>query len=319
MNSKNNEPKVLSVSKCTEASCPRCDLGYIIRYYVKPIMQCLTNDIPSYYMGLKTTKCLNLSLKIAFLLLGNRGIKIADFCDTTLVAKRHEEGKDVNSVLMERLRRNILHKTCHYRQLYYILMTDASFPHDDGKDRHFPGHVFVIEKIPGGLLPMYYFHQAYINAYDYNGHIKRNNGSLSLSWHDVKRMMEQIHYVLMNPTWDQNSVDYWKQITFVNTSKMLGAHSGGKMYLCFRKARVTDCVGRLEKYTKEKLAQIDKLPISKMNDIYGDAKAYDAEEKPLTVKEMQSSLRKLSKHIEKSKAADPNNQKAAAAPQGAPK
>lgn len=306
--SKDNEPRVLSVSKCTEASCPRCDFGYILRYYVKPIMQALTNDIPSYYMYLRTTKCLNAAVTMAYFMLGKRGINMADYCDTNLVAKRHEEGKDSNVVLMDRLRRNILHKACQYRQLYYILMTDASFPHDDGKDRHFPGHVFVIEKIPGGLMPMYYFHQAYINAYDYNGHIKRNNGSLSLSWNDVKRMMEQMHYVLMNPTWDQNSVDYWKQITFVNTSKMLGAHSGGKMFLCFRKARVNDCVGRLEKYTKQKLAEIDKLPIGQMREIYGDAKAYDADQNPLTVKEMQSSLRRLSKHIDSSKAGDPNNQ-----------
>jgi hypothetical protein len=187
-------------------------------------------------------------------------------------------------------------------------MTDASFPHEDGKDRHFPGHVFIIEKIPGNVLPMYYFHQAYINAYDYNGHIKRNNGSLSLTWEDVKRMMEQIHYVLMNPTWDENSVKYWKDITFVNTSNMLGARSGGKMFLCFKKARVTDCVGRLESYTKQKLEAIDKLPISQMNEIYGDKSAYDSDQNPLTVKEMQGSLRKLSKHIMKSKELDLNNQ-----------
>lgn len=308
MNSKNKEPRVLSVSKCTKFNCPRCDFGYILRYYVKPIMQALTNDIPSYYMQLRVSKCLNQAVLMAFFMLGKRGIKIADYCDTTLVQKRHQDGQDDNAILMERLRRNILHKACHYRQLYYILMTDASFPHEDGKGRHFPGHVFIIEKIPGKPLPIYYFHQAYINAYDYNGHIKRNNGSLSLTWEQVKQMMGQIHYILMNPTWDEHSVKYWKQITFVNTSNMLGAQSGGKMFLCFRKAKLTDCIGRLEKYTHKKLAEIHKLPISHMDKIYGDESAYDADQKPLTVRQMRHSLLNLSRHIEKSKFEDVNNQ-----------
>ena len=291
------QKKQLSLGNCTKESCSSCDFGYIIKDYIKAIMQCLTNDIPEYHMRLLTSKCLNQSLLISYFMLGKRGIKIADYCDTVSVAKRHNEGKDNNSLLLESMKKDILHKACKYRQLYYILMTDTEFPHDDGINRHFPGHVFIIEKIPGITEPTYYFHQAYINKYDYKGHIKRNNNSLELSWQKTKEMMEQIHYVLLNPTWDENSVKYWKKITFVNTSKMLGAHSQGKMFLCYKKARITDCIGRLQKYIQLKLNDISKLQLSQLDEIYGDKSKYDANQHPLTVKAIKKDLESMQKLI----------------------
>lgn len=287
----------LSLKKCTKESCERCDMGYILSEHVKPIMQCLTNDIKDYYMALLTTKCLNTAVAISFFMLGNKGIKIANFCDSVEVQNRHEQKKDDNVVLIQSLRRNILNKQTKFRQLFYILMTDSTFPHDDNNNRHFPGHVFIIEKIPGDPEPTYYFHQSYINKYDYNGHIKRNNNTLSMSWLDIKRMMEQIHYTLLNPIWDENTVKYWKQITFVDTKHMLGAKSGGKMFLCWKKAKLTDCIGRLESYTNEKLKQISKMKISELSTVYGEASSYDSEQTPLTVSEMKDSLETLRNKI----------------------
>ena len=290
----------LSLKKCTQPMCERCDMGYILKDYVKPIMQCLTNDIKDYYMKLLTTKCLNNSLMIAYFLLGKKGIDIADYCDTNAVQERHASKVDNNVVLIDKLEKQMLHKVCAYRQLYYILMTDSEFPHDDGTVRNFPGHVFIIEKIPGVGEPTYYFHQAYINQYDYAGHIKKNKG-LELSYTEMKRILQQIRYVLSNPTWDAKTVKYWKEITFVDTRHMLGAQSGGKMFLCFKKAKVSECVGRLEKYARDKLKGIAKLKIDQMNEIYGNEAAYGHDQNPLTVAEMKSSLEKMLKTIESEK------------------
>lgn len=295
--------KLLSVDKCTKQQCDRCDFGYIISNYIKPIMQCLTMDIKEYYMRLLTTKCLNSAVLVAYFMLGKRGIDIANFCDTHKVRDRHSEGKCNNVDLLDKLQIQLLHPICKYRQLYYILITDTEFPHPDGVNRHFPGHVFIIEKIPAknGQKPSYYFHQSYINQYDYAGHIKRNNGSLELTWDNVKRMVEQIRYVILNPTWDENSVKAWKDITFVNTKKMLGAQSQGKMFLCFKRSKVSDCIGRLESYTVKKLREIGKLKMDKMNEIYGDKTAYDENQKPLTNIKMKEELERLHADIKNSK------------------
>jgi hypothetical protein len=295
-----NTERQLSIEKCTKYKCERCDMGYILRQYVKPIMQCLTNDIKAYNMELKTTKCLNSSLTLAYFMLGKKGIAIADYCDTVLVKKRHQELKtDNNTLILDNLEKQITYPICKYRQLFYILITDTYFPHPDGKDRHFPGHVFILEKIPGPNKPYFYFHQSYINKYDYSGHIKRNNNSLKLSLDRVKDMIKQIRYVILNPIWDENTVKYWKEITYVDTKDLLGAKSGGKMFLCFKKARLTECIGRLDSYVTKKLKDISKLKLFQLNDIYGDASAYDSEQVPLTVIEMKKSLEKLQKTIKK--------------------
>ncbi len=299
-----NTERQLSIEKCTKYKCERCDMGYILRNYVKPIMQCLTNDIKDYNMGLKTTKCLNSSLTLAFFMLGKKGIAIADYCDTVLVRKRHQDLKtDNNTMLMDMLEKQITHSVCKYRQLYYILITDSYFPHDDGKDRHFPGHVFILEKIPGKVIngvrskPYFYFHQSYINKYDYSGHIKKNNNTLELSLDRVKDMMKQIRYVISNQTWDENTVKYWKEITYVDTKNLLGAKSGGKMFLCFKKAKLTECIDRLDSYVTKKLKEISKLKLAQLNEVYGDVSAYDSDQIPLTVHEMKKSLESLQKTI----------------------
>ena len=294
------EKRQLSLEKCTKISCKPCDMGYILKDYIRPIMQCLTNDIKDYHMRLLVTKCLNQAVMMSFFMLGKKGIEIANACDSVKVQQRHKDKIDNNTDVLEGLQTQLLYPRCRYRQMFYILMSDAQFNHRDGVTRHFPGHVFVIEKIPGGSKPSYYFHQSYINKYDYNGHIKRNNG-LALKWDDVKRMIEQIRYVIMSPTWDANSVRFWKQITFVDTSNLLGAESGDHMFLCFRKARVSDCVGRLESYVRRKLSGISKLKLGRMNEVYGDQTMYDSDQKQLTNIQMKTSLEKLLETIQKTK------------------
>jgi hypothetical protein len=37
----------------------------------------------------------------------------------------------------------------------------------------FPGHVFILEKIPSKDEPYFYFYQSYINNYDLKDHIKK--------------------------------------------------------------------------------------------------------------------------------------------------
>jgi hypothetical protein len=291
--------KKLSLDKCTKKSCNRCDLGYIIKDYVKPLMQALTIDIPDYYMRLLTSKCLNTSVLIAFFMAGkDKALMMANYCDTRATAKRHQEGTDNNKTIVEKLTKDVLYKRVEYRYLYYILMTDATLPMDDPneKGKFFCGHVFIIEKIPGNT-PYYYFYQSYINEYDFKGYIKKHNNTLKKTYQEMEVMLNKIKYILLNKYWDSNSVKYWKDITYVDTTQLLNSKPSNNIFLCFKKIKLKQCVENISKYVKSKLEQISLLNYDSMNKTYGDPSLFDKDQNALSAKEIQSSFINLQNHI----------------------
>lgn len=284
----------------TSRDCNKCDIGYILKKYITPLIQTLTNDIQKYYMQLLTTKCLNTAVMISIFMLGKqKGISIANYCDTEQTRSRHLQSKDTNNTILSTLRIDIF-KNTNYRQLYYILLTDGKFKNNDiqKNDLFFPGHVFIIEKIPSNSNePYYYFYQSYINHYDLKEHIKKNNNSLKLSFTKMQVLLDNLEYVLTTPTWDQQCIDAWKNITFVDTIHLKDSICKDNFFLCVKKAKITDCLKHIEKYTAEKLAEIEKYPSSKLNDIYGDNKLYEKNQKSLTIKQMYLQLQKLYKDV----------------------
>lgn len=302
-----NSRKKLMLESCTKERCARCDMGYILKDYVKPIMQLLTIDIKDYYMRLLTSKCLNTSVLIAFFMAGKRkGLKMANYCDSNETTKRHESTdpayKDYNNpTLIEKLYKDLMHKNVKYRYLYYIMMTDSYLPMKNGspEKKFFCGHVFVIEKIPGenGGLPFYYFYQSYINEYDFKGHVERNNNSLKLDYKKMNEMILKIKYILLNNQWDSTSVKYWKDITFVDTKQLLGSQPAEKIHLCYTKTKLKHCIENVSAYIKEKLSDISKLKIEDMNKIYGDTSLFDSDQQPLTAYKIKTSLEKLQNQI----------------------
>jgi hypothetical protein len=297
-------PKLVFDSCTNEKNCRKCDLGSIIKNYIKPIMQALTNDIKDYYMRLLLTKCLNSSIMISIFMLGkDRALKIANYCDTIATRKRHVENLDDNSSIIRYFKKNILDLRTKHRYLYYILLTDGKFPNKDPSKEglFFPGHVFILEKIQDldSKKPYYYFYQSYINTYDLKGHIKQNNNSLKLTYEKTEKMLSNLEYILSSPTWDSKCVEGWKSFTFADTNHLLDSKSKGNFFLCIRKAKVIDCLKHIEKYTKEKLNELKNVPLD--NKIYGDKSLYDEGQNPLTVKQMSNELNKLNKDVIKYK------------------
>ena len=286
--------------KCTPS---RCDIGYIIKDYVKAVIQLLTNDVTDYNMRLLTTKCLNTAVMIAIFLLGNkRGLAVADFCDTTRVIPRHQSGKVNNESLLKLLKTDILSNEPD-RYIYYILITDASLPKPVGSG-FMPGHVFVIEKVPPAdpiveEHPFYYFYQSYINQYDFEGHYKHNRNSLKLSWVRVKKIINEIAYVITNQTWDKKSAKYWKDFTYVNTNDTLvGSESKNRMFLCYKKEKAEKCVENLHAYVDIKLKVLSKLKEEDHHKVYGKNELYNSDRgKPLSNKEMLDTLKELDQKI----------------------
>jgi hypothetical protein len=289
-----NEICNTKTSQCTKS----CNIGFIIKNHVKCIMQLLTNDIPQFNFRLQTTKCLNTAVMLMQFLLGNKGLQIVDACDTRDVIDRHKNGIDNNDVLLEELRKQVLSKREKTRTLYYILLSDGYFPTTDENNnetqKYFPGHVFILEKIFNTTTKqhMYYFYQSYINKYSLTEHIEMNKG-LKISQKRAEELLNDLSYVVKSPTWNNDNVKKWYDMTFVDSSDFLESQSRQQFYLCFRKAKTTECLKRLKKYLMKKHNLISKVPSSDSKLVYGNEELYDASIKPLTNKEILIEIESL--------------------------
>jgi hypothetical protein len=262
---------------------------FILKDYVKPIMQLLTNDITEFNMRLLTTKCLNTSVMLMYFMLGKEGIRIANYCDTHQTIKRHNENIDNNLEILNSLKTDILSTKNKRRYIYYILLTDGYFA--KGTDNvYFPGHVVVFEKIPSTDKPYYYMYQSYINEYDLAGHYSKT--SVRMSHSQVVSYMNKLSHILQANTWNDTSVKNWKDLTFVDTSHMKDTSSKNRFYICYKRATAKICLENIKKYTKTKLNEL-KSQHTNMNMIYGDVSKYDSSQNPMTNLEMKSSLESL--------------------------
>ena len=92
----------MSFAKC------RCDIGYILKNYVKPLMQTLSNDVKDYYLKLITTKCLNTAIMLGIFMIGYKKTKaIADYCDTKATRLRHLNKIDDNPTIFQNFKLSI--------------------------------------------------------------------------------------------------------------------------------------------------------------------------------------------------------------------
>lgn len=283
------------LDKCEPKRCKQCDIGTLIVSFLKPIMQTLTNDIKDYNMRMLLTKCLNTSIVLSFILLGPIGVKRASYCDTQRTIDRHKKGIDNNREILDRLKLDLLNKNEPGRWVYYMLITDAYFPYDNvnRKDAFMPGHVVLIERINDGKEVFYYLYQSYINQYDFKGHFDRSKGTLRKSWDEIRNILEKVDAMLMAKKWNENTIQFWKDFTFVNTRDMKNSNSEERMYLCWRKTQATECVKYLEDYVNQKLRQLEKIPRTLDDKIYGDESKYDPRQNPMTNGEIRICLTNL--------------------------
>lgn len=287
-------------SRIRKQSCPRCDLGYVIKDYIKPIIQILTNEIPQFNFRLQTTKCLNTAVMLMIFLAGKQGLDIASYCDTREVAKRHQSGQDDNKIIMQSLKKQILSKKEKSRTLYYILLTDGYFPKSASQPSnvYFPGHVLILEKLWDEQKQehYFYFYQSYINQYTLQQHIELNRG-LRIDYNKTKQIINNLHHILHSKEWQEDNVTKWKEITFTNSSNFMNTLSKGNFFLCFKKVRTNVCYKYLLAYLKKVNTNLNNQPTEDENKIYGDVSLYDTDASPLTNKQMKESVASLMSKI----------------------
>lgn len=266
------------------------NIGIIVRDFVKPIMQALTVELKHYRMRLLTTKCLNTSVTFWHLLFGKRGHADTMYCDVKNVVERHEQRKtDSNEKIISYLKDDILDTSNGTtRYAYYVMLTDGYFVNDQTHAKEFfPGHVFVIEKVPSTSAPHYYIYQSYINEYDFKGSLDFRQES-KIPADKMMSYMECLEYFASNSLWDDVMIAFWKDLTNVDTTNMLGCRPQNAFHMCFRKKPITECLDNMERFVDHIL---ETIPDGKESNVYGASNTeYNSRQEPLTNHEMRTSF-----------------------------
>ena len=266
--------------------CTRCDLPYILKNYITPLMQLLSNDMQQYSMRLKTTKCLNTGIMLLTFMAGRKkGLQVVDYCNNNRVIERHQSGKETNYDVLDEYIPKILSKHFKLRQLYYFLISDGTLHHpsDASSTMYFPGHVFIFEKSWDNRNIVFNFYQSYINQYDLQGHFEKRNFTMQLSAQELGTLLKKISYILVREgdldhvtdnTWDTTCSAYWKDLTGVDASQFEGFSLKGNMYVCCKGITLKECVHNIKQYIDDTLRQINVVPNQNDQEVYGSKELY---------------------------------------------
>lgn len=283
----------MSNSLCIQDKCKRCDIGYLIAPYMKALMQSMTIQVSEYNMRLIMSKCLNTAISFFFLFFGKNALKHTIYCDVHNVQNRQRNNIDNNSLIAAKMREDILRKT-QSRYVYYCMHTDGHFLKPDGSTVMFPGHVYVIEKVPEDGRLVYYLYQSYIDQYSFTEYVDRYK-SIKISADKARYYMDKINDMVNHKIWDQDFVDFWKDFTKVDTSNMLGGVPQDAFFVCYQRLKYDNCRKNLRAFVQSTLKLI---PNGLDEEIFGDPNSYEENSSPLTNKEMRQAMHNLRFRLE---------------------
>ena len=243
-----------------------CNVMTFVKDYITPIYQVLSIELPAYHMKLRTTKCLNTSIMTMYLLLGTKGITKSEYCSVQNIRKRVAanslQRKD-DIMMYDRLIKDIFSTKDKYRNFYYIMITDGNMKKNNlrnvnNDEEYFPGHVFVIEKIPciSSKTNKYKLYQSYINEYDLEGHYEKNQNSMDIDEEKLRKILEfGTKQIFSQINWNQEISYYWQQLTHVDASKYDG-YCTDELKFCYQKVKVVSCYKILLKFVNSALKQL---------------------------------------------------------------
>lgn len=293
-----------------------CDIICVLKDHIRCLYQLMTHHIDEYDMQLLTTKCLNTAVTFMYLFLGDDALKYTRYCDVSTVKQRCLDKGCSKISVIQSLTTDVVKKPrkgSKKRDLYYVMLTDGdmikcvetvdSVKTLESAPLYFPGHVFVIEKNPDHSYVIY---QSYIQKYDIEDTIKKNNGTISYTHAQIINRMTGLDRFFRSDTWTLADIAFWKTLTFVDVHEYLGYNKSG-IFACYRKVKAQSCKQVLKKLVFKEKKHLEKglsLGTLEQNVIYGDASKYTTDtsnvnisNKPLTNKEMYDELTILSKKL----------------------
>lgn len=184
------------------------------------------------------------------------------------------------------------------RVLYYIMITNGTLkyvgknPAANPPTREFPGHVFVIEKLPRGTFNLY---QSYISHFKLNDVI-RINSSYSLSHQQMKSIMHGVKGIFDRRVWDVESTKAWEKLSHVSEKRFEGYMFGGNVLTCYSRKSTDVCINELRTFVHRVVAALVPVAKAHPDKVYGDHTMYDvavSNVKPMTNSEMLVNLSSL--------------------------
>jgi hypothetical protein len=239
-------------------------MGYVLKDHMHTLMKLFDKDLQEYDMREETTRCLNTAVIMMFMYLGKTALQYTRTCDVSNVHARYQrllrstEGEGAvpeaymhNVKQVSTMARMLLYPRVRTRSLYYIMLTNAKT-----ETTTFPGHVFVIEKIPRvGDLPIYYMYQSYIHAYDLQGYMERNASSFSISHATMKNYMRGLEYLFNQETWDDACIEFWRNLTFTDAGYLKGFPIRDTILFCFQRVYVRQCANTLKQMLQDRMVR----------------------------------------------------------------
>jgi hypothetical protein len=271
------------MSDCTVAYN---DIVNVLSDYLGALLQILAHKIDHYSFKMKYTKCGNTGAMLVYLLTGEKEFEKIFYCDVGTVRERHETKIDKKTQISEMLKKDLLQKDETVPSLYYVLLTYEDFPCGDGLEKFFPGHVYLIEKIPPcspkKKTTKYRFYQSYINKYTLLDHRILNNDTFDISHTRLKKHLDDFEYMMKHNVWDDHVEDYWKSLTFVET-KLKGCNTSN-LYPCYIKFTVPSAYQNIVSIVQRFISELE------VDIAQGDVKKYD----PVVEEDDQYAAKKVS-------------------------
>ncbi len=298
-----------------------CGMADAVRDHVPLLMQLLTNEpaMRDYHMQLITTKCLNTSVMLMLLMLGEHALHHTRQCDVQNVRERFQAAVSASAPQAgefgdaSALRDAVLRPLAPGgRRLHYVMLTDGNMPapvtasSPGGKQgKYFPGHVFVVEKGAEG----YHLYQSFVGKYDLVQHIEHRGGSLLLTERQMALVLEALVRFTASAVWDERCSRDFSLLTHIEPQVFDGLFGGATkrdaVLLCHREVALEkDCSHALRRYVAEKAAALGPAsaatPSADDSRVYGDPALYAAAPRgavPLTVAQVRAGLADLSARL----------------------
>jgi len=267
------------------------------------------------------TKCYNTATTLLYLLtLNKKALDDADvICHEQLYSKSIEQEEKIRR--FTELKKDI-EKPEDSIELYYILMNVAEMDcpvnkssksnylynllNNFKKTKTFPGHVFLLEKVPyidsnGNKDSKYYLYQSYINKYTLKDYLEKNGKTFEIGKDKILSYIEGMRKLMIEPKWTKETTKFWKEFTHVNSSDFneCNFHRIKPCYLKFKMKDIKKILNNYLKYLNNKVKEVNsKIKESNCN-YYSVNFNYERNQyNGKTDKEQSLSIQELKKYIQ---------------------
>lgn len=241
-----------------------CDVGYIIKNHLQTVLQVLAVELDTISVPLQTTRCYYTAMLMVYLFLGN--IDSVGKCQ----AQKSKSSPDIPLTVAESMKPKLLKEKPSNHAIFYILISHYE-TEKDSKDPYyyFPGHVFVLEKVPNSTR--FNMYQSYIQEYDMGQYID-NNKSISVGTTKLAKWLDGIIDMFTHP-WNEKTSAFWAEMTHTNAQELSNSLNGfdinRHVKVCCHRSVVKSCDASLKKLVLKHIKIIRGLDQEKLYSTYG--------------------------------------------------